>query len=326
MPILCRVTRGELTESIHVGFAVAVNEKGEILYSTGDPQYLTCVRSALKPFQAAASIEAGAVDFANFNDREIALMCASHMGEQRHTKTAESMLRKIGLSNIDYECGAHFPSSSLVRNQMIENKTKALALHNNCSGKHAGMLALAKYLNKGTENYIDQKHPVQKLIINYIKKLTGLENIPFEIDGCSAPTPFLTLEAIAKLYQKLASGKNRELERVYNAMVKSPNLIGGTDHFDSQFIDLLKGSGIAKIGGESIRGISLKTKNHGNIGIAIKILDGNFRALPIATIKLLEHLDLLDKEKIGQLRELRERKLKNHNGAEIGRIEAYIEF
>ena len=326
MPILCRVTRGELTESIHVAFAVAVDETRQPFYSTGDPQYLTCIRSSLKPFQAAASVKAGAVDAAEFNDDELALMCASHKGEKIHVKTAQSMLTKLGLTVDDYECGSHFPSDTLTRHRMIREDKEAQPLHNNCSGKHAGMLALAKHLGQGTANYIKKDHPVQRTILEYVQDITGLETIPTEIDGCSAPTPFMTLETIAGMFQTLAAGNEPELKRVFKAMCSCPDLVGGSNHFDTNFIKALTGRGVTKVGGESVRGIALKTQDKGPVGIAIKILDGNFRALPVATMKLLEHLELLTEEELQNLDKFRTKILKNHNQIEIGRIEAHVEF
>ena len=326
MPILCRVTRGELTESIHVAFAVAIDETRQPFYSTGDPQYLTCIRSSLKPFQAAASVKAGAVDAAEFNDDELALMCASHKGEKIHVKTAQSMLTKLGLTVDDYECGSHFPSDTLTRHRMIREDKEAQPLHNNCSGKHAGMLALAKHLGQGTANYIKKDHPVQRTILEYVQDITGLETIPTEIDGCSAPTPFMTLETIAGMFQTLAAGNEPELKRVFKAMCSCPDLVGGSNHFDTNFIKALTGRGVTKVGGESVRGIALKTQDKGSVGIAIKILDGNFRALPVATMKLLEHLELLTEEELQNLDKFRTKILKNHNQIEIGRIEAHVEF
>ena len=326
MPILCRVTRGELTESIHVAFAVAIDETGHPFYSTGDPQYLTCIRSSLKPFQAAASVKAGAVDAAEFNDEELALMCASHKGERMHVKTAQSMLTKLGLTVDDYECGSHFPSDTLTRHRMIREDKEAQPLHNNCSGKHAGMLALAKHLGQGTANYIKKDHPVQRTILEYVQDVSGLEMIPTEIDGCSAPTPFMTLETIAGLFQTLAAGNEPELKRVFKAMSSYPDLVGGSNHFDTNFIKALTGRGVTKVGGESVRGIALKTQDKGSVGIAIKILDGNFRALPVATMKLLEHLELLTEKELQNLDKFRTKILKNHNQIEIGRIEAHVEF
>lgn len=326
MPILCRVTRGELTESIHVAFAVAIDETRQPFYSTGDPQYLTCIRSSLKPFQAAASVKAGAVAAAEFNDEELALMCASHIGEKMHVKTAQSMLTKLGLTVDDYECGSHFPSDTLTRHRMIREDKEAQPLHNNCSGKHAGMLALAKHLGQGTANYIKKDHPVQRTILEYVQDVSGLEMIPTEIDGCSAPTPFMTLETIAGMFQTLAAGNEPELKRVFKAMCSCPDLVGGSNHFDTNFIKALTGRGVTKVGGESVRGIALKTQDKGPVGIAIKILDGNFRALPVATMKLLEHLELLTEEELQNLDKFRTKILKNHNQIEIGRIEAHVEF
>lgn len=326
MPILCRVTRGELTESIHVAFAVAIDDTGQPFYSTGDPQYLTCIRSSLKPFQAAASVKAGAVDAAEFNDEELALMCASHKGERMHVKTAQSMLTKLGLTVDDYECGSHFPSDTLTRHRMIREDKEAQPLHNNCSGKHAGMLALAKHLGQGTANYIKKDHPVQRTILEYVQDVSGLEMIPTEIDGCSAPTPFMTLETIAGLFQTLAAGNEPELKRVFKAMSSYPDLVGGSNHFDTNFIKALTGRGVTKVGGESVRGIALKTQDKGSVGIALKILDGNFRALPVATMKLLEHLELLTEKELQNLDKFRTKILKNHNQIEIGRIEAHVEF
>jgi len=326
MPILCRVTRGELTESIHVGFAAAVDESGKVFYSTGDAQHLTCIRSALKPFQAAAAVKNGVLDSAGFNNKELALMCASHNGEKDHLQTVQSMLKKIGLLTEHLKCGSHMPLGRAARKEMIMKRLEPSALHNNCSGKHAGMLAFAKHLNKELGLYTHKDHPVQNRIITYIEDLLGSNNIPLEIDGCSAPTPFLTIEMIAVLFQKLGAGKKNELGLVFNAMAENPGLVGGEKNFDTQFIKALKGSGVTKVGGESVRGITIKTKNRGCIGLAIKILDGNFRVLPMATIKLLEHLELLDEVQIEALSKFKNKKIMNHNGDEVGRIEAHLEF
>tara|TARA_B100000683_G_scaffold188518_1_gene181770 strand:- start:51 stop:1031 length:981 start_codon:yes stop_codon:yes gene_type:complete len=326
MPISCRVTRGDFTESIHVAFAVIVDCEGQIVFSTGDPHYLTCIRSSLKPFQAAASVKAGAVDAAGFDEKELALMCASHKGEDIHVDTALSMINKLDLNIDDFECGSHYPSDTITRHKMIRENEVATALHNNCSGKHAGMLALAKHLRAETKGYINEQHLVQRTILEYVAELSGEPDIPTETDGCSAPTPFMTLKMIAELFQSLASCKRPELKKVYDAMVAHPELVGGTNHFDSIFISALDGRGLTKVGGESVRGISLNTKKYGPIGVSIKILDGSFRAMPIAVIKLLEHLELLSEDEKNKLQKFRTKKLTNHNGLQVGHIEAHVDF
>ena len=326
MPISCRVTRGDFTESIHVAFAVIVDSEGQIIFSTGDPHYLTCIRSSLKPFQAAASVKIGAVDAAGFNEKELALMCASHKGEKVHVDTALSMIKKLELKIDDFECGSHYPSDTITRHKMIRENEVASALHNNCSGKHAGMLALAKYLEADTEGYINEQHPVQKTILEYVAKLSGESEMSTETDGCSAPTPFMTLKTIAEIFQSLASCKKPELKRVYDSMVAFPELVGGTNHFDSVFISALDGRGVTKVGGESVRGISLNTEKYGPIGASIKILDGSFRAMPLAVMKLLEHLELLSEDEKNKLNKFKTKKLTNHNGIQIGHIEAHVDF
>ena len=135
----------------------------------------------------------------------------------------------------------------------------------------------------------------------------------------------MTLETIARLFQKLGAGNDQELSRVFDAMCANPILVGGTNRFDSLFIEALSGRGITKIGGESIRGISIKKPNGGSVGIVLKVLDGNFRALSIATIRLLEHLELINPVELEKLNKFRTKILRNHNQLEIGRIEAILE-
>ena len=325
MPILCRVTRGDLTESIHVIFATVVDDTGSVIYSTGDSNYLTCIRSSLKPFQAAASIKAGAVDAAGFSDDEIALMCASHLGESVHIKTAESMLNKLGYTTDNYDCGVHPPADITSRDDLIRSGKDPNPLHNNCSGKHAGMLSLAKHLTGKPEGYTNSDHPVQKTIYKLLQEYTGIEDIPMEIDGCSAPTAFFTMETIARLYQVLATDKYPELVRAYNAMALHPYNVAGKGHFDTKFIEALQGNGITKGGGESVRGIALRDRDGKNIGISLKVLDGSSRAMPIGTIKLLEHLELLTKKELSSLEEFRKRDRKNCRDKIIGHVEVFVE-
>ena len=233
MKLICNVTRGGNIESCHQVNALAIDEKGKILFSSGDPQQITCIRSSLKPFQAAAAIAAGAADSAGFSDEEIALMCASHNGEEIHVQTAKNMAEKLGCSLQDYECGSHPPYDSSARNKArAEGFTP---FHNNCSGKHSGMLALAKQLDVETENYIDKNHPVQIEIFHKLKEFMGNREIQCGIDGCSAPTPFLSLMEIAQLFQKFGSEAYPELDRAYNAMASHSYLVGGNERFDTDF-------------------------------------------------------------------------------------------
>lgn len=325
MPVLSKVMRGDFIESIHVAYGVAVDEKGEVVYATGDPHYLTCIRSSCKPFQASASVKSGAVDAAGFSEDEIALMCASHNGEDIHVKTAQSMLNKLGYTANNYCCGSHFPYDIESKNHVIYSRKGPLPFHNNCSGKHAGMLALAKHMGVDPTDYIRKDHPVQEAISTQIKEYTGLEELSTVIDGCSAPTPFLTLSLIAGMFQKLASGNYPELDRLFNAMSNHPYLIGGRERFDTDFITAMKGKAVCKVGGEAIRGFGFRKYDGSVLGIVVKVLDGNIRALDPSSIAFLNQMELLSADENESLKQYREPVLKNHRKIEVGKISTGID-
>ena len=320
MPILCKIHRGDFIESIHVAYAVVVDGKGEIVYSSGDPHYLTCVRSALKPFQASAAIKEGATKAVSFTPEEIALMCASHNGEDIHVNTAKSMLDKIDYETSYYECGTHFPYDKESRVKLIQNEENSSTLHNNCSGKHAGMLCLAKYLQVDPKGYTDPGHKVQQLIMKQVKRFSELNEFPLAIDGCSAPVPFLPLFNIALMYQKLASGNYDELNTLFDAVTSNPYLIAGKNRFDTDFIEAMDGKAVTKVGGEAVRGLGIRSGNGEVFGIALKVLDGNQRCSPIATMAVLDELDLLTKDQSEKLSSYKKTVLRNHRKIETGII------
>ena len=324
MKMVCNVTRGKGIESSHEVYVVALDEGGNNIFHTGDPNHITCVRSALKPFQASAAIIKGATEEAGFVSEEIALMCASHNGEKIHVQTAIGMAKKLGFNASHYECGSHAPHGKEAREKARKSKITPTPFHNNCSGKHSGMLSLAKKLKANPAGYTQINHPVQRAIFKQITKLTGYNHFPIGVDGCSAPTPFLSMKDIALLFQKLGSEKYPELTEAYNAMVAHPYLIGGKNRFDTEFNCALQGRGICKAGGEAIRGIVLKTKKHGLTGIAIKVIDGNQRAIEVATIATLNYLNILNEEENKKLIRYKTTPLYNHRKIHIGDIKAEI--
>jgi len=318
MKLFCNVTRGGKIESRHEVFVIAIDEDGKTILSIGSPDYITCIRSSFKPFQASAAIKSGAVKTAGFSEQEIALMCASHNGEEIHVKTAKRMVNKLGLDISHYECGSHPPYDHAARNKARQNGFTPF--HNNCSGKHSGMLAVAQHLGADTKDYINPDHPVQQTIIDQLKRLTGKKELPLGIDGCSAPTPFLSLKEIALLFQALGSGNYRELNIAYRAMTSHPYLIGGKDRFDTDFNAALKGRGITKVGGEAIRGMVIKTEKYGVVGIAQKIIDGNQRANETAVMTILNNLNLLKSEENELLQKYNKKQLFNHRKIHIGDV------
>lgn len=325
MPILCKVTRGFYVESIHLAYAVVVDGDGKIVFSSGDPKYVTCVRSALKPFQAAAGVISGATEAAGFTSRELALICASHAGEDIHVKTARGMLKKLGYTENDYECGGHEPYHKHSRNELVRAGKPASPLHNNCSGKHAGMLALARKLKVDPKGYTFPDHPVQRAVFKQVERFSGLRDLPIGVDGCSLPTPYLPLYSIAVMFQKLAGGKYPELNTLYDAMNDNPHMVGGEGRFDTDFLQVMQGRAVTKVGGESVRGLGIRRPDGEVWGMAVKVLDGAQRANPAATLTVLKELDLLSESELTELDNYHITKLLNHRKIHIGNIAGSIE-
>ena len=186
------------------------------------------------------------------------------------------------------------------------------------------MLAIAKQLGAEPSNYISYNHPVQQVIFKQLKKLTGKDKLQYGIDGCSAPTPFLSLIEIAKLFQILGLEKYQELTIAYKAMSAHPYLVAGRNRFDTDFNAAMKGRGITKVGGEAIRGMVIKTNKYGVVGIAQKIMDGAQRANETAIMTILNHLDLLKSEEKPLIIKYEKKKLFNHKKMHIGNIKGEL--
>lgn len=316
--------RGDFIESMHVAYAVVVDGEGKIVQNWGDPHYFTCIRSSLKPFQASVAVKAGATDAAGFSIEEIALMCASHNGEDIHVKTALGMLKKLGYDISYYECGSHAPYNKKSKHELIQQSQKPTALHNNCSGKHAGMLCLSKQLQADPNGYTHINHPVQQAIMKQVRTYSELNDFPLEVDGCSAPVPFMPLYNIALMYQKFASGKYDELNILYDAMVSNPMMVAGTNRFDTDFISAMGGKAVTKVGGEAVRGLGIRNDNGEVFGIALKVLDGNQRCSPQAMMAVLNEMNLLSKDENSKLSKYLNTILKNHRKLNVGSIKVEI--
>ena len=206
-PILARVFRGPRVESAHRGSAAVVDERGALLASCGDAHLAVYARSAAKPFQAMPLLLAGGEKRFRLSDAEIALLCASHGGEPRHTALAAQMLRKGGFTVADLECGAHLPMHEASARALLRAGKAPTALHNNCSGKHAGMLLACRLLELPHAGYTDAAHPLQRRIRSLVARFAGVpeSEIGVAIDGCNAPVFRLPLSALALAYARLTA-------------------------------------------------------------------------------------------------------------------------
>ena len=332
---LVEVTRGGITESRHRGHIVAVEPDGIIAAYLGAPETVTYLRSSAKPHQAIPLVASGAADRFGFTEKEIALACASHSGEPIHTEVAASMLRKIGLEPEALKCGTHEPFSAEVSRQLREKGEEPNVLQNNCSGKHAGMLALALHLGAPTETYDEPTNPVQLAIGKTVSDFSGIpiEDIAVGVDGCGVPVFGITVKAMALMYARLVSppaefdDKTRSAcARIVAAMTRYPELIGGaSDRLDTELMKAAKGRLVSKVGAEGVYTVGVlpcKDWPHG-LGLALKIEDGDdHRARPTVVIESLRQLGILADESLEPVSRYAFFPVHNRRGDVVGEVSA----
>ncbi len=329
--ILAEVIRGETVESIHRGHLIILNADGETLFQIGDSELVTFFRSASKALQAIPCLTSGAAEHFGFGEKEIALACASHSGEKMHTAIAAGMLDKIGLSEKDLRCGAHLPFNEKHTDEMIRNNEKPTQLHNNCSGKHAAMLALAKFTGAEIETYEHFENPVQQEILETISQFTGMPKaeIKLAVDGCCAPNFAVSLKAMARSFVKLINPPDdfdEELKtacrKIVEANIKHPELIGGTERLDTLLLEAGRGKFISKIGADGVWlcGVLPSEKFPKGLGIALKIEDGDDkRARAVVSVEVLRQLGIFDKD---TLKEISPLPITNRRGETVGKVQA----
>ena len=324
---LIEVTRGDIAESIHRGDVAIVDYKGDLLYYAGNPHKVTYIRSAAKPIQALNVILSSAYKQYELSLKEIAVMCASHYGEDFHRETVEEILSKIGL-NKEFILGGSVPSLSqeVALLQAWDNEYPD-QLYSDCSGKHAGFLAVCRKKGYSVDDYLKAEHPVQKEVVDIISKVCQYpkERIKLGVDGCSVPVHAFPLFNMALGYARLAKPDNFQSdyeeasEIVFKAMNQYPEMIAGTNGFCSQLIRNTNGKLIGKIGAEGVYCIGLKKEG---IGIALKIEDGSMNRIPPAVLKILEDLDVLTKSELKALEKYSPMDNLNDKNIIVGEISA----
>ena len=296
-PILVEVTRGSLVESRHSGaIAIAIADAQRHLpLGLGDVGRPVFPRSAVKALQAIPLVESGAADAFGLGEDELAVACASHSGDAVHLEAVRSLLAKAGLDESDLACGAHWPVSEAATRELIRAGRRPQAIHNNCSGKHAGMLATAVYLGLDPRGYERPDHPLQVMIARIISETCGveLERARIGIDGCSVPTWALPLGALAQGFARLGTGEGlsperaRAGQRLVQACFASPVLVAGEERFDTIVLRDLAPSAFVKGGAEGVHCAALPELG---LGIALKIDDGAKRAAELALSEVLAAL------------------------------------
>jgi L-asparaginase II len=315
-------TRGAEVESRHRVHAAVVGPDDTLIAAAHDHGLVSSWRSCGKPFQVMPLLESGGFDELHWGDDQLALACASHGGEPEHVAIEQAMLGDIGLEEGDLACGPHDPLSSRGMKLLRESGARLTRLHNNCSGKHAAMLARAQTAGWHTYGYERRDHPVQRCCLLAVAKWSGMEesDVGQAVDGCGFVAFALPLENMARAWSRLARSVRDEdgfPSRIVHAMRTRPFLIGGTDRFDSVLIEETDGRVVAKIGAEGVHSVAITEQG---IGFAVKVDDGAQRAQFPAVLRILQYFDALPATLPPRLDDFLRRPVRNTRGETVGEI------
>jgi L-asparaginase II len=337
-PILAEALRGGIVESFHCGALAVVDADGSVHTRIGDIERPVFPRSAVKVLQALPLVASGAADRWQLNDEELALACASHGGEPRHVQTAAAMLAKAGVDAAALECGTHWPYNDAALKALAGRGEVPSALHNNCSGKHAGFVCLgclmAEQARPGGDRsdflrgYVDPDHPVMREVTAALQAATGydLARTAMGTDGCSIPTYAIPLRHLAQAFARVATGTGlsaghaRAARRLREAVARAPFLVAGSGRLDTRLMERLGERLFCKVGAEGMYCAALPGQG---LGVAIKIDDGNnARACEVVLAAVVEGLLPLADDDRAFVHGFSDLRLSNWNGIEVGRLRA----
>lgn len=326
-PILAETIRGNWVENRHRGAYVVMDAAGTIIAAQGDIERPIFPRSAIKSMQALPIFARHADDKFHHTAEELALACASHHGEADHVATANGLLTRIGLSAADLECGAHVPTNAAAREALRASGNPPSPLHNNCSGKHSGMLSVALAMGVPTAGYVSRDHEVQRAVRTAVEAVIGeqLTEGKCGTDGCSIPTFAAPLRAFAFGFARMATGQGLAPElgtasqRLFDAATSHPHLVAGTGHADTLLMEAFKGRLMQKVGAEGVQCGAIRDKGW---GYALKCDDGNIAASQAMLAGMLLKLADPNDEQRALLQTLAHQPIKSVRGAEVGELRA----
>ncbi|MGE0006883.1 MAG: asparaginase [Parvibaculaceae bacterium] len=327
-PVIVEVTRGGIVESRHTGAYAVMDAAGRLVASAGDIGQAVFPRSAVKAFQCLPLIESGAADRFGFSGEELALACSSHSGEAPHVEVAAGMLAKAGMRESQYECGAHWPYDPSAQHEMVRRGEEPRAIHNNCSGKHAGMLALSRQLGAPAEGYTRIDHPVQRAVARAMSELCDIDvgMQPHGTDGCSVPTWAIPLRNLALGFARFGSGatlgegRKAACRRIIEAVRAHPFMVAGTDRFCTRVMQAVPRA-FVKTGAE---GVFCGAVAHAGLGIALKCDDGASRASEAAMAALMASLPVWTEDERRALGSFAATDLSNWRKVRVGDVHAVI--
>jgi L-asparaginase II len=338
--LLVEVTRGDRVESRHRGSIAVVSPSGELIWSFADPDEFTFIRSSAKPFQLAPFVASGRFDAYDFPNptESLAIMAASHSGEDRHVRTVQAVLRAGGLTRDVLACGMHAPYDVETAQRLIRDGEPLTPLRHNCSGKHAGMALHAKAAGWPIETYWEPDHPIQQLALDTVALMSGVarSEIATATDGCGVVAFGLPLRALALAFARLADPSGVEdpalrkaFERIRDAMMAHPELVGGDRRrFDTDLMRTLPGRVVSKAGAEGVRAVGAVAAagSSAPFGLAIKVEDGDLarRAGDVTASAVLARLGVLDADGLTRLSQYAAPRIPDPRGEQVGEVRAVL--
>ena len=334
------VLRGGRVESIHQGALAVADAQGKLVAWAGDPQVNPFMRSSAKPFQALPLIESGAAEAFGLTDRQLAVICGSHAGTPEHLEVVDSIQRAAGIAEAELQCGVHPPYDGAEARRLRAAGETPRINHNNCSGKHSGMLALAVHLGAPRLSYLERDHPVQRRILAAVSQMSGVPEalIGLGVDGCSAPNFALPLQAAATAFARLAdpaglpAASGDACRRVFQAMAANPRMVSGPTGFDTRLIEFGGSRWIAKGGAEGYYGMALRPgavrPGSPALGVALKIADGDAarRATTPVVLAILNELGWSGTGDPAFHLEFGPRHLQNWRGLDVGETRVVLDL
>lgn len=314
------LTRGQIVESIHAGAVAVVDASGRLMAYAGDPDTVTFLRSSAKPFQVLPFLEHGGKAFYHLDEREVAILCASHSGTDQHVLTVQGIQARVGLSEADLMCGVHIPGDEATAEALHDRKEQPTPNRHNCSGKHTGMLAYAQMSGRRYSDlpYISNQHPVQQEILATFAEMVGLrvDQVELGVDGCSAPNFAVPLRNTAYAYARLCDPKAGQVlpperaaacQQIIAALMSNPEMVAGPGKFDTCLMQVAHGKLVSKGGAEGYQGIGIMAgvlaPGSPAVGIALKIADGDARGKirSAVTLEVLRQLGALTQAELDAL-------------------------
>jgi L-asparaginase II len=316
-------TRGARTETLHRGTVVVASPDGKLVMCLGKPDQGTYIRSAAKPFQGMALVRTGTATGLGLDEQDLAIACSSHSGEPAHVSAVLALLQKAGLGPEVLQCGIHPPLYRAAADELVRDGQRPSVLHNNCSGKHAAMVAVCAYRGWPIDTYLNPGHPLQQLNIATISAFSGVaaEQIGVAVDGCGVPAFYIPVAALAVAFARLASGTHvsdvhaAAAQSVREAMLARPWLIAGTARFDTEFMEGAGGSAVCKGGALGCEGIGLIKRD---AGVGMKMSDGSSSSIPLVGFNVLNGLGFLEKSAREALSKFERTVVRNHAGTVTG--------